>query len=135
MKKTINSEDNHGADLLARINQRCYPITCKMSEQLQKTLKQLLTYEGRTHFLKEIYTSLSRLEEHITNLQELVLQEKEGQRLIYHYIAIAQDIRSAILQLRYALRLSLSSKVDVQIAILHALNRKLLHAINGSHEF
>jgi hypothetical protein len=135
MKKTINTEDKKGVNLLARINQICYPITYKMSEELQKIIKRLVTYEGCIHFLKEVYVNLRQLEEHMTTLQELVLQEKEGQRLIYYYIAIAQDIRAALLQLRYALRTSEpSSKIDVQIAILHALNRKLMNAINGSRE-
>jgi hypothetical protein len=135
MKKTIETENKKGTDVLTRINQICYPITYRMSEELQKIIKTLITYEGRIHFLKEVYASLHRLDEHSTALQELVLQEKEGQRLIYYYITIAQDIRAAIVQLRYVLRTShMSSKVDVQIAMLHALHRKLIHAMNESHK-
>jgi hypothetical protein len=106
-----------------------------MPAELQKIIKRLVIYEGRIHFLKEVYVNLGRLEEHIATLQELVLQVKEGQRLIYYYIAIAQDFRAALLQLRYALRTSEPSyKIDIQIAILHALHRKLMNAIKGSHE-
>ncbi|GEN36770.1 hypothetical protein [Aneurinibacillus danicus] len=131
MKKEMDIKGKKRTDLFTPTNQRCYPITHKITEKLQEIIKMLVTYEGRINFLKEIYISLHRLEEYITTLQELALQEKEGQRLVYYYVTIAQDIRSAVVQLRYLLRTSaLPHKIEAQIAILHALNRKLLHAID-----
>jgi hypothetical protein len=133
MKKAMDIKGKKRNDLLTPTNHRCYPITHKIAEELQKIIKMLITYEGRINFLKEIYISLHRLEEYITTLQELALQEKEGQQLVYYYVTIAQDIRSAMVQLRYLLRTAtLPHKIEAQIAILHALNRKLLHAIDAT---
>lgn len=119
--------------LLAPAQADCVRIAKPLAEDLRDILDCISTPEKRaTEFLRSVYGWKSALSDRNDEFRELTFKYRDARPLIYRYIALVQDVQTALSQLRHAMRSGANQyEVDAHCAILRTSYVRLADMIAG----
>lgn len=120
-------------ELLALAQTECVRAAKPFAEDLRDILDVISTPEKRaTEFLRSVYGWKSALADRYDSFRELTVKYRDARPLIYRYIALVQDVQTALSQLRHAMRSGAKQyEIEAQCAILRTSYVRLADMIAG----
>lgn len=120
-------------ELLAQVQAECVRAAKPFAEDLRDILDAISTPEKRaTEFLRSVYGWKSALSDRYDSFREIAFKYRDARPLTYRYIALVQDVQTALSQLRHAMRSGAKQyEIEAQCAILRASYVRLADMIAG----
>ncbi|KIV55267.1 hypothetical protein AM501_06650 [Aneurinibacillus migulanus] len=120
-------------ELLALAQAECVRAAKPFAEDLRDILDAISTPEQRaTEFLRSVYGWKSALSDRYDSFRELTVKYRDARQLIYRYIALVQDVQTALSQLRHAMRSNAKQyEIEAHCAILRTSYVRLADMIAG----